>query len=196
MLVLAARLKAGMPAGLLECDQPDRSRSVAFAKHQLLCSGVIEMAWAIDDHDDVRDAAGDMFRPDMARHHLDGFNPVLQRDDDGVGADQRAKPAGRDVDVVQLDGEEHDIHRPDRVDVIGRAKGGQPQVAVGTGDFQSLASQRRQLRSTRDEGDVFTSRGQPAAKVRADSTRPEDRDLHRFTASRLTTGSSPTTVAL
>ena len=52
------------------------------------------------------------------------------------------------------------------------------------------------MRAAREERDVLAGRGEPPAEITADAARPEDRDLHSFTASRLTTGSSPITDAL
>ena len=59
--------------------------------------------------------------------------------------------------------------------------------------MQAVVLHRREMRAAREEGDVLACRRQPAAEIAADAARPEDRDLHSFTASRLTTGSSPIT---
>ncbi len=104
-------LKAGTPARLFERDQPRRSRPVALAEHQLLRRRVMEVPRTIDDDDDVGDAAGDVVVADVTRHHVDRLDAVLQGDDDRVGADQRAEGGGGRVDVVQLDGEQHDVDR-------------------------------------------------------------------------------------
>jgi hypothetical protein len=61
---------------------------------------------------------------------------------------------------------------------------------------QAVLLQRGEVRAAGEEGDVFARRRQAPAEIAADAARSEDRDLHNFTASRLTTGSSPITDAL
>ena len=60
----------------------------------------------------------------------------------------------------------------------------------------AAAQPDQQVLAARDERDVVPGLRESAAEVAADAAGAEYRNLHSFTASRLTTGSSPMTAAL
>ena len=93
--VLALRLEAGAHARLFERDQAIGSAAVALAEDQLLRGGVTQVPGLVDHDHDVGGAAGDVIGADVLRHHVHRLDAVLQRDDDGVGTDQRRERGRR-----------------------------------------------------------------------------------------------------
>lgn len=62
--------------------------------------------------------------------------------------------------------------------------------------MKTFALHRIEVSATREKRDVLSGCREPAAEISANTTRAKNCDSHSFTASRLTTGSSPITAAL
>ena len=103
--------------------------------------------------------------PEDRDQPLGGVDAVLQRDDGGVGADQRLDGLARAFDVPQLDAEQHDIDHADLGGIIGRLRRHQMGVAARALNFQAIALHGRQMRAARNEGDVGARLGQRRAEI-------------------------------
>src|SRR4029453_15113896 len=90
----------------------------------------------------------------------------------------------------------HDIDRTDRLRPIGRLHLRQMHIAERAGDVEAVLLHRREMRAARQERHVLARRREPSAEITPAATGAENCNLHSFTASRLTTGSSPITEAL
>src|SRR5690606_2714838 len=126
------------------------------------------------------------------------LHAVLQREDNGVRADERFQQPGRALDVVELHREDDDVDGADRRGVVGGLDRRNMDVALRTPDVEAARLHGRQVRAAGDERDVLACRRQASSEVPTDTARAENRNGHdsSLIASRLTTGSSPSTVAL
>ena len=113
-LVAERRADPGVAAGVEQPLEPRRPRAVELAEDEPVERGVPDDAGFGDDRLNVRGPAGEMRAIDGARQHLHAVDAVLERDDDGVGADERRQQRNRRFRVVQLHGEEHHVDRADR----------------------------------------------------------------------------------
>ena len=82
------------------------------------------------------------------------------------------------IDVIELDGEQHHIHRTDGGGVV-RGLHRNRDVALGAGDPQPLLLKRRQVRAARDERDIFARGGQSSAEIAANRAGAEYCDTHK-----------------
>ncbi len=109
-----------------------------------------------------------------------GVDAVLQRDDRGVGADQRLDFFARAFDIPKLDAKQHDIDSADLGGIAGGLRRHQMGVAAWALDFQSLALHGRKVRAARDKGDIGACLGQRRAESATDPAGADDRNAHGF----------------
>src|SRR6266567_3114609 len=80
---------------------------------------LLDPAGADDRRADLRHAAHHGAGPKDRDQPLGGVDAVLQRDDRGVGTDQRPDPEARAFDVPQLDAKQHDVDFADFSGIVG-----------------------------------------------------------------------------
>jgi len=83
------------------------------------------------------------------------------------------------ANLVRLDGKDDDVLRTGVAHFVEYGdRGGSALDAVFTDDTHSGATNRLEIRASRDERHVFTSGAQPTSDVSADRSRTDDRYLH------------------
>ena len=158
--------------------EPRRPPALDFAEDHLIHDRVADDAGLGDYGRDVRDAARDVGRRQMAREDLDALDAVLERDDNGVWTDERRERGRSGVRVVHFHREEYGV---DGADVRGRSSRvhvRHVKIALRTDDAQSAGAKRLEVRAARDERDVGAGRGQASAEVAAHAAAAEDGNLH------------------
>ena len=106
------------------------------------------------------------------------LHAVLERDDRGAGADQRLDLPRRLLGVPQLDRDDDEIDRPDRLGIVAGLDLRQPDVAERALDRKPALAHRRQMRAAGEEGDVAAAGGKARAEIAADRSGPHDGDAH------------------
>jgi hypothetical protein len=79
---------------------------------------------------------------------------------------------------VRLEGEDHDVHRPEGLQVVRRGRLCVKVTAWAT-DRHAVRLQRRQVCASRDERDVVAAPRERRADVSADRTGADHRKPHR-----------------
>src|SRR5262245_4773744 len=120
-----------------------------------------------------------MLGPERAAEDVDALDAVLQRHDERAGSDERRKLADGRFGLIQLDGEEHDVDRPDRRRVVGGVDARRVDGAKRTLNADAAFANRREMGAAGDERDVAAGRSEAAAKIPADASRAENRDPHK-----------------
>ena len=82
------------------------------------------------------------------------------------------------VRVVQLHGEEDDVHRPDRGGIVGGVDARDVHIARGAEDAQPMLAHRREMRAPGDERHICTGGRQAPAEIPADAAASENGDAH------------------
>ena len=86
--------------------------------------------------------------------------------------------------VPQLDREQHDIDRADRLRIVGRVDLGQMQVAVDALDFEAVLFDRIEIGAAGDEKDLVPRGRHACGEISADCARCHRRYTHRLTPSK------------
>ena len=118
----------------------------------------------------------------LAAEHRDqplmGIDAVLQGNDRSFGANDRADRRAGALDIPQLDAKQHDIDGADVRGIVGGLRRRDMHLAAIAFDLEAALPHRRQMRATRDKGDIGTRLGERGAVDRADAAGPDDRDPH------------------
>ncbi len=93
-------------------------------------SRVLDQARLPNHRGDMGNAAGNMRRPQAFRQHVHAADSVLERDDQGIGAQKRLALVGAGFRIPQLDCEQDRIDRADFGRVVGHGNVLQVKVAL------------------------------------------------------------------
>ncbi len=154
-----------------------RSRVVELTKHHERIDRCVPDVSRRDDvaHDSAK-AAKDVLAAKGAGEMVGRFHAVLQRDCDGVLANQRPGLLRSLGNLPRFSGEDHRIDRSDARWIVGGRRIIDDEVAVDAVDAQSTRAQRSERRATCDEHGVDARFGELAAEVAADSAHSDNRD--------------------
>ena len=144
---------------------------------------LLDNARTVDHAEDVSDAGDGALG---TRYRGDAFvavDAVLQADDAGVRAEQRARGLGGLFGVPQLDREQHGVDRADALGVVGDVRLRQVQTAVRALDAKAVLAHGRQMGAARDEEHVEPGRRHARAEITADRARRHYRYSHRLAPS-------------
>ena len=96
-----------------------------------------------------------------------------------IRPDQRARRLRGLFGVPELDGEQHDIDRPDLGRIVGDIRLGQMQVAMHALDLQAVFADGVEIGAARDKEHVVPGRRHARAEITADRARRHCRNSHR-----------------
>ena len=178
--VAVGRLQASLPGGGVEGIETWRAGAVELAEADVM------VARDVADHSRLDDVGGGVCGPAYGVGLPDDgaeapwrVDPVQERDDRGVGAEQRRTLPGRVLQIVVLGGEQHDVDRAHVAWRIRRQGGADVQIAgVGAQHRYPVRADGGQVRATGDQRDLLTGGGEAGAVVGSDAPGTHDRDSH------------------
>ena len=132
-----------------------------------------DLAGGGDPGDDAAEAAEDALGAEDGGELGGGLDAVLQGDDEGVGAEERAHGAGGVGDLPGFDAEEDDVGGAELGGGVGDAGGVDGEVAFGARDAEAAFADGAEGVAAGEEGDVLAGLGEAAAEVGADGAGAE-----------------------
>ena len=129
---------------------------------------------------DIGDAAHQRLVAEDRAQHVVLLHAVLERDDPGLGPDDREELARRVLGVPELDAEHHHVDRADGRGIVGDGDLGQVDRIVRALDREAVPAHGREMAAARHEVHVGAALHQLGAEIAADAARPHDCNPHSF----------------
>jgi hypothetical protein len=142
---------------------------------------VPDVSGTFDEREDVAEPAKHAVGAQEIRELGRGVDPVLEGEDAGALADERAQGLRSLGHLPRLDADQDDVDWTDRGRVIGGSDGMEVEVALHTLDVQAVLADGGQVPAAGDEPHVRPRFGEAPAEVRADragSEHPEGEITH------------------
>jgi len=152
--------------------------AVGLAEEDLAAAAVQDGPGRDELDADPREPDEERRKPEPIREDRLVLDPVLEREDDGVGSEHAPERGGHRFRVVRLDAHEHQIGGRRLGRMLDGADGLHLERVGADQDPQTVGAEGRQVRAARDEGDVVAAGREPRPEVAADGAGTVHEDVH------------------